>query len=154
MWLSLMGRATTRAESHRAFGTRRADWIPPDEVAVVDVLRRMLGRQTVRQASRRYSSAASFAAACRRRLQTSDALLVAATCRLRIERIAARHAFVVTGCEFDSLQVLDSLGPAPMSSRPANASILASRARHRFVPVAGARWDIDLAHPIALIGSS
>jgi hypothetical protein len=154
MWLSLMGRATTRAEAHRAFGTRRVGWIPPDEAAIVDVLRRMLGSQPVRQASRRYGCAASFVAACRRRLQTSDALLGVATCRLRIERIAARHAFVVTGHEFGSLQVLDSLGLAPISSRPANASILASRARHRFVPVAGARWDIDLHHPIALIGSS
>lgn len=152
MWLSLMGRPTTLAESHLAFGTRREGWAPPEEAAVVEVLRRMLHGRPVKRISRRYGSAASVVSAAGNRLQSSDALLVAATCRLRPERVAARHAFLVTGYETDSLLLLDSLGPAPASATPANASLSASRVRHRYVSVAGARWDIDLAHPIALIG--
>jgi hypothetical protein len=114
----------------------------------------MLEGQTVHLAARRYSGAASFVAAGRRRLKTSNALLVAATCRLRIERVTARHAFVVTSYETRSLLILDSLGPAPIASHLANASISSSELHCRFVSVAGARWDVDLAHPIVFIGGS
>ena len=52
MWLSLMGRAMTLAESHRAFGTRGAGWVPPDEATVLAVLRRMLRGQAVHGTTR------------------------------------------------------------------------------------------------------
>ena len=152
MWLSLMGRATTGAESHVAFGTRRAGWVPPDEATVVEVLRRMLGGEHVRAAARRYSGAAELVAAGRRRLRRSNALLVAATCRLRHARVSARHAFLITGYNNDLLRVLDSLGRPPVSAQPTNASISGAGARQRFLPAAGACWDVDLADPVAFIG--
>ncbi len=152
MWLSLMGCATTRAESHLAFGTGRSGWAPPDEAAVTEVLRRRLGEHAVRRTTHRYSSSAALVAAGRRRLADSSALIVAATCRLRGTRVAARHAFLITGVEKTSLRILDSLGPAPMSGHLANALISDTGARQRFLPAAGTCWDVDLAGPIAFIG--
>jgi hypothetical protein len=154
MWLSFMGRPTTRAESHLAFGTRRRGWVPPDEAAVAAVLHRLLDGMPVSTVTRQYSSAAAFVAASKRRLKLSRALLVAATCRLRAERVTARHAFVVTGCGRGSLRILDTLGPAPSLSPEANASVDASTANKRYVPVAGARWDLDLSRPVVFIGGS
>jgi hypothetical protein len=57
-----------------------------------------------------------------------------------------------TGYSTGSLHILDSLGRAPASAHPSNASPSASGARRRFLPVAGASWDVDLADPIAFIG--
>jgi hypothetical protein len=154
MWVSIIDRPVSRAQSHAAFGTRRPGWHPPDEPTVAKVLSGLLNGRDVRLDARRYPNSSAMVGACKGRLARSTALLVAATCRLRSERVTAKHAFVVTGSQGAALQVLDSLGSHP-GSQFSNALIPASSKKgRRFAEVIGARWDIDLVHPIVFFGTS
>ena len=147
-WLGLRSGPVSRRQALRWFGVRPSNWAGASHARIAEVVAAHRPEDAGRWRSVQPSTPQQLQAELTALLPRGP-LLVTAMCELRRPRVRCRHAFVVTACADERVELLDPLGRPPRGRKCWNAWLDIGD-RRRCLVVYGAGWLLDLHHRVWL----